>query len=318
MALAARGRLQAGVGATAKRALSQYTIGESVTINGVGLHSGMQARVTLKPAPPDHGIRFSRLDVQPPCSIQGHHSNVQSTKLCTTIGHDAHTIGTVEHLLAALTGVGVDNVLVEATAAEIPILDGSAAPFATALRKSRLRSQVGSARRWRIAKRVEVRGTNGEYAVAEPNPEPGLSLHVRINFDHPTIGSSSFTANLVCAPDQDRSLEFDSLVAPARTFCLASEVELMRSCGLALGGSLENAVVFDDSSQLAGAVLNNEGLRFPDEAARHKALDLLGDLRLLGYPVMGRVRCVRPGHTLSHLLRQALLDTPGALEEVTV
>jgi UDP-3-O-[3-hydroxymyristoyl] N-acetylglucosamine deacetylase len=276
------------------RAFEQTTLAKPATLVGAGLHSGAPCRAVLHPAPADYGVAF-RLDG---ALIPAVPTAVVATPLCTTLAAGGRSVGTVEHLLAALTIAGVDNARVDLDAAEPPILDGSAAPYVEAIERAGV-VRLGAPRRsWRIAQPIEIR--DGARALrAEPSERRALA--VSIEFDDAAIGAQTLTLDLDDPHDLAR-------LAGARTFCRLADVAAMRAAGLGRGGSLDNAVVVD-----AGRVLNPAGLRDPAEFALHKALDLVGDLRLLGSPVLARITARRPGHEINARL-VARLAAEGALD----
>ncbi|HEY6106701.1 MAG TPA: UDP-3-O-acyl-N-acetylglucosamine deacetylase [Anaeromyxobacteraceae bacterium] len=263
-----------------------------VSATGVGLHSGKPATLTLAPAPADAGVTFVRMDLGVEIPARAEH--VVDTTLSTNLGLGKARVHTVEHLLAALTGLGIDNCRVEVYGPEIPILDGSAAPFVALIHEAEVAVQRTGKRVIVVERPVEVRDGD-KFARIEPSDS--LSIDFTVDFGHPLITNQSFRFVL-----SDRAFERE--VARARTFCLLRDVEKMQSMGLARGGSLDNAVVVDDFS-----ILNPEGLRFSDEFARHKVLDALGDLSLAGLPVIGAFRAVKSGHAMNQaLVRQLLAD----------
>jgi UDP-3-O-[3-hydroxymyristoyl] N-acetylglucosamine deacetylase len=274
---------------------NQRTIAKPVSCTGVGLHSGKPAALTLAPAAPDAGISFVRRDLGVEIPACAH--NVVDTTLSTTLGLGGARIATVEHVLAALAGVGVDNCRVEVDGAEIPILDGSAAPFVYLIREAGIRLQPTGKRFLVLQRSIEIR--DGD-KLARVEPAPEMSVRFTVDFDHPLITDQSFEFVF-----SDR--RFAREVAPARTFCLLRDVERMREAGLARGGSLDNAIVVDEFS-----ILNPGGLRFPDEFARHKVLDAMGDLMLLGMPFIGTFTARKSGHALNQaLVRRLLADQDG-------
>ncbi|BDG08409.1 UDP-3-O-acyl-N-acetylglucosamine deacetylase [Anaeromyxobacter paludicola] len=279
----------------------QRTISRRVSCTGVGLHSGAPARLVLAPAPPDTGIRFVRADLG--VEIPARADAVVDTTLSTTLGAGDARVATVEHVLAALTGLGVDNCRVEVDGPEVPILDGSAAPFVYLVQEAGIALQPVGKRFLVVSQAVEVK--DGDRSVRlEPARE--LSLRFVADFSHPLITEQVFGFTF-----SDRS--FAREVAPARTFCLLKDVEAMRARGLARGGSLENAIVVDEFS-----ILNPGGLRFPDEFARHKVLDALGDLTLAGMPLIGALSARKSGHAMNQALVRKLLETPAAHRVIRV
>lgn len=276
----------------------QQSLKSAVTVHGVGLHSGKQTQLTLRPARANHGIVFVRTDLEGMPQIPAHYSNVTCTRLATTITHNGVSLSTVEHVLAALQGLGIDNALVEVSGPEIPILDGSSAPFCEVIRAAGVVTQGVPRRVLALRRKVEVK-VGESWAVAEPSAR--LEIFGSVEWDHPAIGYQEY--HYV----EGRS-SFDEL-APARTFCLLRDVEMMQKAGLARGGSLANAVVLDDA-----LVLNPEGLRFPNEMARHKVLDALGDFKLAGLSIQAYFRLHRAGHEVHGQLLKAIFANPDCYE----
>ncbi|KAJ4312582.1 hypothetical protein N0V84_009865 [Fusarium piperis] len=262
----------------------QQTISKPIEFSGVGVHSGQKATVRLLPAPENHGVVFVRTDLEPPAVIPGTSSNTSSASLATTLGCEpGRSVATVEHLLAALVGIGVDNLRVEVDGKELPILDGSAEPYAKELVTTGLQVQ-NQPRRYLIVRR-KVQVQDGQcWASIEPSNTGGLTIECSLDFEHPVIGKINHTVHIT-------PLTFLESIAPARTFGFLKDAEALQSRNLALGASMHNTVLLDGDS-----VVNEEGLRFPDEFVRHKILDTMGDLSLLGLPVIG--------HGLFHELRE--------------
>lgn len=274
------------------------TLRREVACTGIGLHSGRPVRLRLRPSPAEHGIRFLRTDigVEIPASL----AHIGAQDHATTLQKDGVSIGTVEHLLAALAGLGVDDVLVEVDGPEVPVLDGSAAPFVILLHEAGLRPLAAPRLHLKVLRPVEVvHGTKTARLV----PAEHFEVRYTIGFDHPLLRHQSFAVRLT-------PRTFTDQVAPARTFGFLREVEMLRKNGLALGGSLENAVVIGETG-----VLNNK-LRFEDEFARHKVLDAVGDLALLGHPLLGRLEATKAGHALHAAVARKLVSTPEAWELV--
>ncbi len=284
----------------------QHTVARAISFVGIGLHSGLPARAVLLPAPPDQGIVFVRTDLPGSPSLFARVENVASTDLATTLGgEEGARIATVEHLIAACAGLQVDNALIEVDGPEIPVLDGSALPFAQAILAAGRARQGQRRRRVTVVRPIErTCPVTGRYAALLP--DPGFVIDCAIDFPHPLIGAHSF-----CYIASKTNFLKD--LAPARTFGMLAEVEAMRARNLARGGSLENAVVFD----LEG-VRNPEGLRFPDEPARHKTLDALGDLALLGAPLRGRLVTRRSGHAWNLALMALALQEGAVVREEPV
>ncbi len=268
---------------------TQCTINEIVPYVGIGLHSGSNVSMQMHPAAPNSGIFFFRTDVPAAHAIiPASWKNVVDTRLCTVLGNEhGVTIGTVEHLLAAIRGCGVDNMMIEISGEEVPILDGSCAPIVEIIKQAGIVSQrVPRYGIW-IERPIQVR--QGErFATLEPSATP--SVTVEIDFESAAIGKQSVSIDLI-------DNLFETEIAPARTFGFADELKQLRAQGLALGGSMRNAVLVDDDS-----VMNAEGLRFADEFARHKILDCCGDLALAGAPIFGHLHSYKPGHRLNHAL----------------
>jgi UDP-3-O-[3-hydroxymyristoyl] N-acetylglucosamine deacetylase len=274
----------------------QRTIAEKISCTGIGLHSGEPVQLTLHPARADSGIVFARTDLAEAVDVPAVHSAVTSTRLATTLGRSDATVGTVEHLLAALVGLGIDNVRVEVDGPEIPVMDGSAASFVFLIRAAGIFEQDAPRRSLRIRKALEIRDGDRSIRV---EPHRGLSVSYSVDFAHPAIGRQQLRSLAIDAES------FEQDICRARTFGFLREVEVLWRNGLARGGNLDNTVVMDDYR-----VLNRDGLRWPDEFVRHKVLDLLGDLALLGMPVEGHIHVERGGHALHQRFVQALLAHP--------
>lgn len=278
------------------RMRNQKTLKQEVRISGIGLHSGKRVNLKLLPAKANSGIRFVRTDLSTPIEIKADVRNVRSTTLATTIGAEGAKVSTVEHLMSALWALGIDNVICEVDGEEVPILDGSAQPFTQLIKKSGIKTQR-SAKRFLVAtKTIELRDGN-KWAILRPSRE--FKISYTIDFPHPTIGKQSFV--------YDSETDFAREIAPCRTFGFLKDVERMQAMGLALGGSLQNAVVLDDEK-----ALNPEGLRFDNEFVRHKILDAIGDFSLIGYPILAEVELHRAGHDLQTRLIHELLTQAGA------
>jgi UDP-3-O-[3-hydroxymyristoyl] N-acetylglucosamine deacetylase len=277
--------------------LRQRTIETEVRCSGVGLHSGANVTLKLKPAPEGHGVTFRRTDLAGSAPIPAKARFVVDTSYATTLGRDGARVGTVEHLCAALSGLGIDNLEAEVDGPEVPIMDGSAAPFAYLLRTAGVRVQKKCKRFLIVRKKVTVR--DGD-KVATLSPAQQLSVSCTIDFKHPLISDQSFQMEL-----SDRA--FHREISRARTFGFLRDVDALKKAGLALGGSVDNAIVVDDFS-----ILNPGGLRFPDEFVRHKILDAMGDLFLAGMPVIGHLHANKSGHALNHKLVTAVLGNPAA------
>jgi UDP-3-O-[3-hydroxymyristoyl] N-acetylglucosamine deacetylase len=273
---------------------NQRTLNAPVSCQGVGLHSGAAVTLTLRPAPADHGVVFVRTDLARPVSIPATAEHVVDTALATTLGKDGIRISTVEHLLGALVGLGLDNVRVELDGAEVPIMDGSAHPFAFLVQSVGVRVQDAPKSFVVVKKSVQVRDGDKE---ASLSPCDRFRIDVAIDFRHPLVSRQRLEMDF-------SGRAFVREVSRARTFGFLRDVERLKAAGLALGGSLDNAIVVDDFS-----ILNPDGLRYPDEFVRHKALDAMGDLALFGHPVIGHLKAVKSGHALHlRLVRQVLAD----------
>jgi UDP-3-O-[3-hydroxymyristoyl] N-acetylglucosamine deacetylase len=288
--------------------LQQRTLQSITTAVGVGLHSGQKVELTLRPAPPDAGIVFRRTDLPQPVSIPVSATAVTDTRLASTISHLGAKVLTVEHLMSACAGLGLDNLYVDITAEEVPILDGSAASFVFLLQSAGIALQNAPKRFLRVIEPVEV--SEGEGAArkwARLSPHNGYKLSFEIDFDHPAVDS---TGQRVVFDTDGGSYVRD--IARARTFGFTKDVEAMRANGLALGGGLDNAIVMDDYK-----ILNSEGLRYDDEFVKHKILDAMGDLYLLGRPLLAAYSAFRSGHALNNRLLRELLSRPQAYEVVS-
>jgi UDP-3-O-[3-hydroxymyristoyl] N-acetylglucosamine deacetylase len=282
--------------------LRQRTLKSLISASGVGLHTGRKVRISLRPAPPDTGVVFRRTDLEPPVDVPGRAELVGEARLASTLVQGEVKIHTVEHLMSALGGLGVDNVYVDLDAAELPIMDGSASPFVLLIQQAGIEEQPAPKRFLRVTRHVEV--TEGD-KWARLEPYDGFRLSFSIEFRHPVIERTTQAVTVDFA-----ETSYLKEIARARTFGFMHEVEALRDSGLALGGGLDNAVVLDEFR-----VLNSEGLRFADEFIRHKLLDAIGDLYLLGRPLLGAFTAHKSGHALNNrLLRAALAE--AALEEV--
>jgi UDP-3-O-[3-hydroxymyristoyl] N-acetylglucosamine deacetylase len=284
--------------------LRQRTLKSLIGATGVGLHSGQKVRLTLRPAPADTGVVFRRVDLDPPVDIPARADLVGDTRLASCLVREGVRISTVEHLLSALGGLGVDNAYVDIDAPELPIMDGSASPFVLLIQQAGIEEQAAPKRFLRIKRKVEIR-EGDKWARLEPHE--GFRLLFSIDFKHPVIERSTQSVAVDFA-----ETSYLKEIARARTFGFMHEVEDLHERGLALGGGLENAVVLDEFR-----VLNAEGLRFADEFIRHKLLDAVGDLYLLGRPLLGAFSAHKSGHGLNNKLARALLADRAAFEIVT-
>lgn len=275
--------------------IKQRTIKKQVSANGIGLHSGKIVELTLKPASADTGIIFKRLDIENSELIKAKPEAVTDTMLCTQIGvNPEQRIGTVEHLMSALYGCGIDNVIIELSGPEIPIFDGSSASFLLLIDTAGIKELDVDKKFIKIMNHVRV---EGEGKFAEFTPNDIFALNLEIDFNHPIISKQSKRFNIT-------SDFYNKEIARARTFCFQKDIEKMQSIGLALGGGLDNAVVVGDFS-----VLNPNGLRYKNEFIRHKVLDCIGDLYMVGYPILGLFNGLLTGHGLNNkLLREIFAD----------
>ncbi|MCR6663498.1 MAG: UDP-3-O-acyl-N-acetylglucosamine deacetylase [Luteimonas sp.] len=282
----------------------QRTIKNEIRATGVGLHSGEKVFLTLRPASPDTGIVFRRVDLDPVVEIPASGDLVTETTLCTGLTCNGAKVQTVEHLMSALAGLGVDNLYVDLSAPEVPIMDGSSGPFVFLLQSAGIVEQAAPKRFIRIKRAVEV--TEGD-KIARFEPFDGFKLSFTIDFDHPSIPSSQSRAEVEFSTEA-----YIREVSRARTFGFMRDLEYMRDRNLGLGGSMDNAIVLDEFR-----VLNEDGLRYADEFVRHKILDAVGDLYLAGRPVLGAFYGYKSGHALNNKLVRALLADRAAWEEVT-
>ena len=284
--------------------LRQRTLKSLIRASGVGLHTGQKVRMTLRPAPVDTGIVFRRIDLALPVDIPARAELVDEARLASTLVKADVKVHTVEHLMSAFGGLGIDNAFVDLDAPELPIMDGSASPFVLLIQQAGIEQQGAPKRFLRVTRRVEV-AEGDKWARLEPYE--GYRLSFSIDFRHPVIEKSTQAVAVDFA-----ETSYLKEIARARTFGFMHEVENLRESGLALGGGLENAVVLDEYR-----VLNAEGLRFADEFIRHKLLDAVGDLYLLGKPLLGAFSAHKSGHALNNRLLRAALAEAGALETVT-
>lgn len=284
--------------------LRQRTLKSLVSASGVGLHTGQKARITLRPALPDTGIVFRRVDLASPVDIPARADLVGDTRLASCLRREGVEVHTVEHLMSALGGLGVDNAYIDLDALEVPIMDGSASPFVLLIQQAGIVEQAAPKRFLRVTRPVEVKDAD---KWARLDPYDGYKLSFSIEFKHPVIERSTQSVEVDFA-----ETSYLKEIARARTFGFMHEVENLRDSGLALGGGLDNAVVLDEYR-----VLNAEGLRFADEFIRHKLLDAIGDLYLLGKPLLAAFSAHKSGHALNNRLLRALLAERGALEMVS-
>ncbi len=284
--------------------IKQRTLKTPVCATGVGLHSGIKVEMTLRPAAPNSGIVFRRMDLDPPAELKADPYLVTDTRLCSMLESGRARVSTVEHLMSALAGLGIDNLIVDLTGPEIPIMDGSSAPFVFLLQSAGIIEQDAAKQYVRIIKPIEVR--EGD-KWARFVPHNGFKVEFTIDFKHPVFEKSGKTVSIDFA-----SNAYTKEVARARTFGFMHEVEALRNNGLALGGSLDNAIVMDEYR-----VLNQDGLRYDDEFVKHKVLDAIGDLYLLGRPVIGAFEAYKSGHALNNMLLRELLQHQESWESVS-
>ena len=284
--------------------IRQRTLKNVIRATGVGLHTGKKIYLTLRPAPVDTGIVFCRVDLEQVVQIPARPENVGDTRLSTTLINDGVRISTVEHLLSAMAGLGIDNAYIDLSAPEVPIMDGSAGPFVFLIQSAGIEEQNAPKRFIRIKQPVEVR--DGD-KVARFEPFDGFKVGFTIEFDHPVFKSNTQHSEIDFS-----TTSFVKEVSRARTFGFMREIEYLRERKLALGGSLDNAVVLDNYR-----VLNEDGLRYRDEFVKHKILDAIGDLYLLGHSLIGAFKGYKSGHALNNKLLRALIANESAWEEVT-
>jgi UDP-3-O-[3-hydroxymyristoyl] N-acetylglucosamine deacetylase len=284
--------------------LKQRTLKKQVSATGVGLHNGEKVTLTLKPAAIDTGIVFRRTDLPGAPEIQATPDAVRDTRMCSALEHNGARVATVEHLMSALAGLGVDNIIVEVTASEIPIMDGSSGPFIFLLQQAGITEQNAAKKFIKIKKLVEVK-EGDKWVTFEPYH--GFKMDFTIDFAHPVFENSGQNVKIDFADNS-----YIKEISRARTFGFMHEVEYLRANGLARGGSLDNAIVLDEYR-----VLNRDGLRYDDEFAKHKVLDAIGDLYMLGHPILGAFTAYKSGHALNNALLRALLADSNAWEYAT-
>ena len=288
--------------------LRQRTIAKTVRTKGVGLHSGRRVEITMRPAAPNTGIVFHRIDLPEVVDLPARADQVGGTRMASVLQQGSVQVFTVEHLMSALAGLGIDNLHIDLTAEEVPIMDGSAGTFVYLLRSAGLEEQSAPKQFLRVLKPVEVsEGEGKDKKWARLEPYDGFALRFSIDFHHPAINATANFAEVDFAKDS-----YVKTIARARTFGFASEVEAMRAAGLARGGSLDNAIVLDEFR-----VLNSDGLRYEDEFVKHKILDAIGDLYLIGHPLVARYVANKSGHGLNNLLARTLLADQDSWELVT-
>jgi len=284
--------------------IKQRTLKNIIRAMGVGVHTGEKVYLTLRPADPNTGIVFRRVDLKPTVEILAAIDNVGETTLSTTLMKEGVRVSTVEHLLSAMAGLGIDNAIVDVSAAEVPIMDGSAGPFVFLLQSAGIREQEAPKRFLRIKKRIYLE-EGDKWACLEPFN--GFRVSYTLDYDHPVLRNSIQSATFDFSPTA-----YVKEVSRARTFGFLSEYEWLRARNLALGGSLNNAIVLDDYR-----IMNEDGLRYENELVMHKVLDAIGDLYLLGASLIGEFKGFKSGHTLNNKLLKALLAKKSAWEIVT-
>ena len=282
---------------------NQQTIKTPVTCSGVGVHSGKTVKLTIKPAPVNQGIHFVRTDLPGHPGVTAHFNNVVDTSLATVIGAEGCIVSTIEHLMAGFTGMSIDNATVELDAYELPIMDGSAGPFTQLIKSGGTRSQEGNKCYFKVNQPISL-SENGKSVTIYPADE--FRITCTIAYDHPLIGTQ--TCDFVISRET-----FEKEISSARTFGFLHEVELMKRYGLARGGSLDNAVVIDGDQ-----VMNDGGLRYPDEFVRHKALDCIGDFSLIGMPIMGHIVTHKSGHAFNHAFLEKFFSEKSSWDTCTL
>lgn len=284
--------------------MKQRTLKNIIQATGVGVHTGHKVLLTLRPAPINTGIVFIRVDCDPVVEIPANAAYVGDTSYCTTLAKDGLRVGTIEHLLSAFAGLGIDNAIVELDAPEVPIMDGSASPFVFLIQSAGIEEQSADKKFIRIKKSIEI-NEDGKFIKA--SPFDGFQLGFTIDFDHPIIRKGG--QNVVL---DFTSSSYVKQISRARTFGFLSSFEWLRANNLASGASLDNAIVLDEYK-----IVNEDGLRYDDEFVRHKMLDAIGDFHLLGHNIIGAFNCFKSGHTLNNKFVQKLLATPSAWDIVT-
>lgn len=287
--------------------IHQYTLKNSIQTTGVGIHSGQNVHLTLRPAPVDSGIVFRRIDVEKNNVIPAHIEFISNTDFCTCLEKSAIKITTTEHLLSALSGLQIDNAVIELNLAELPIMDGSALPFVKLIDSAGLEKQVALKKYIKIKKYIEIK--EGDKVVSfNACDEDSLKITMEIDFNHPVIKKSHQKLSINLSPDIYRNQ-----IACARTFGFLTDYDYMREKKLACGASLDNTIVLDDVK-----ILNQDGLRDPDEFVKHKILDAIGDLSLLGHPILGEFSGYKSGHALNSRLMKKLLEDKTAFDIVNL
>lgn len=284
------------------RYFKQRTIAKTVRCSGIGVHSGKKVNLTIKPAPANYGIKFIRTDLPDKPSIPARFSMVVDTSLATVIGHNGFIVSTIEHIMAAFAGLSIDNAAVELDSYEMPIMDGSAAPFTRMLKEAEITEQDSPRYYFVVTEPIEINKDGKSVGVY---PSSGFEITCNIEFDHPVIKKQTYSVNI-----SDEI--FEQEISGARTFGFLHEIEYLKQYGFAKGGSLDNAVVIDKNSIL------NDSLRFPDEFVRHKILDSIGDFSLLGLPVMGHFKLNKSGHAFNHAFIETFFSNKQSWETRTI
>ena len=281
----------------------QRTVRDNVSCTGIGLHSGKKVRLTIKPAPPDSGIKFIRKDLSTHRTIEAYYKNVVNTNMCTSIGINGTRISTIEHLMATFFGFGIDNARVEIDGPEVPIMDGSAAPFVFLLKRVGVREQNRPKRFIVIKRGIEI---SEGYRYVRISPSKELRISYTVDFQHPLITNQKYELTF-------SGRDFINEISRARTFGFLKDIQALRDAGLAKGGSLDNAIVMDDFR-----VLNEDGLRYKDEFVRHKILDFIGDLAIIGSPIIGHFEVYKSGHSLNQTMLKKLIDNNKYWKKITL
>ncbi|MBN2059995.1 MAG: UDP-3-O-acyl-N-acetylglucosamine deacetylase [Deltaproteobacteria bacterium] len=279
----------------------QHTVVDDVSCTGIGLHSGKKVKLTIKPAPPDSGIRFHRKDLSGYRSIRANWKNVVDTNMSTTIGLNGCKVSTIEHLMAAFFGLGIDNARVEIDGPEIPIMDGSSAPFIFLIKSVGIKEQKKSKQFIIIKKPIKINDGNRSINIY---PSKELKISFTIDFYHPLLRNQKYDLRF-------SAKEFINEISRARTFGFLNDIKSLRQAGLAMGGSLDNAIVIDDFR-----ILNEDGLRYKNEFVRHKILDFIGDLAVVGIPIIGKFEIQKSGHSLNHSMIKKLMANKKCWEKI--
>lgn len=284
--------------------LHQRTLKKPVRCVGIGMHSGEKVNLCVKPAPINHGIKFIRTDLPDSPCISAHFNMVVDTSLATVIGYDGFIVSTIEHLMASLAGLSIDNALVELDTYEVPIMDGSAGPFTSLIRSAGITEQSSPKYFFVIKKPIELKQPDGKSVGVYPSDT--FKITCTIDYEHPLVKKQSYTVDIT-------DLAFEREICRARTFGFIQDMEYLKRYGFARGGSLDNAIVICENE-----ILNNEGLRYQDEFVRHKILDCIGDFSLLGMPILGHVIANKSGHSFNHAFLNKFLEQKESWETSTL